>query len=274
METRPTSLQRLLIVVVAACVVLALAPFIAATRAGAATNGSITLHVQSARSVNAGRGLRAQGRPGHQVQVADQRRRHRRPRHVGQPGDRARACPPRRRAAARIRTTPTPARGPRSATPPASRRSSRRATRPTSATARRSTTCPPGKYLISVTADGFKIDGQHFTVTPGGTHAGDGRDEPDPAAADHPAATGLQRQRAGRRARTRSTPSRGCAGFTAHLTDVFGTVSTDYYGNALCTDLPAPERKRHRPDAVRRQQPADHRHDPIHRQVRQRQRPG
>ena len=27
---------------------------------------------------------------------------------------------------------------------------------------------PAGKYLISVTADGFKIDGSHFTVTPGG----------------------------------------------------------------------------------------------------------
>ena len=26
---------------------------------------------------------------------------------------------------------------------------------------------PPGKYLISVTADGFKIDGQHFTVVDG-----------------------------------------------------------------------------------------------------------
>ena len=30
--------------------------------------------------------------------------------------------------------------------------------------ARPSTASPPGKYLISVTADGFKIDGAHFTV--------------------------------------------------------------------------------------------------------------
>lgn len=27
----------------------------------------------------------------------------------------------------------------------------------------------------------------------------------------------------------------GLRGFTAHLTDVFGEVSTDYYGNPLCT---------------------------------------
>ena len=27
----------------------------------------------------------------------------------------------------------------------------------------------------------------------------------------------------------------GLSGFTAHLTDVFGDVSTDYYGNPLCT---------------------------------------
>ena len=63
----------------------------------------------------------------------------------------------------------------------------------------------------------------------------------------------------------------GLAGFTASLTDVLGTVSTDYYGNALCTVYRHAERKRHRPDAVRRQQPADHRHDPVHRQVRQQQ---
>ena len=53
---------------------------------------------------------------------------------------------------------------------------------------------PGGKYLISVTADGFKIDGQHFTVD-GGTHRVDGRAEPDPAAAGHHPDPGLQRQR-------------------------------------------------------------------------------
>ena len=69
---------------------------------------------------------------------------------------------------------------------------------------------PAGKYLISVTADNFKIDGQHFTVDrrqPAG-HRGD---EPDTVAADDPADRGLQRQRAGRRhlrGRRRGRPCR------------------------------------------------------------------
>ena len=44
----------------------------------------------------------------------------------------------------------------------------------------------------------------------------------------------------------------GLRGFTAHLTDVFGTVSVDYYGNALCTVYQHQNAQRHRPDPLRR----------------------
>ncbi|HEY3439085.1 MAG TPA: hypothetical protein VGK35_15465 [Actinotalea sp.] len=93
---------------------------------------------------------------------------------------------------------------------------------------------PSGKYLISVTADGFKIDGQHFTVTPGTTTPVTVDMNPSPLPLttlrievfnDNVPVDGTYEVDA----------ERGLAGFTAHLTDVFGDVSTDYYGNALCT---------------------------------------
>ncbi|RNM15781.1 hypothetical protein EFL26_06255 [Nocardioides pocheonensis] len=93
----------------------------------------------------------------------------------------------------------------------------------------------PGKYLISVTASGFKIGGQHFTVpTTGGTQAVDVRLDPTPL----PLST-LRIQVFNDNIPVDSTYEVGAeqplAGFTAHLTDVFGDVSVDYYGNALCT---------------------------------------
>ena len=51
----------------------------------------------------------------------------------------------------------------------ASHRSSPRATRADLSDGTALTDLPAGKYLISVTADDFKIDGKHFTVTAGGT---------------------------------------------------------------------------------------------------------
>ncbi len=108
------------------------------------------------------------------------------------------------------------------------------------------TKIPAGKYLISVLADGFKIDGQHFTVADG----------QDPFLADgttaNPAAgvtvqmnpTPLPLTTLRIQVFNDSTPvdatyevgaEDGLAGFTAHLADVFGTVGTDYYTNPLCT---------------------------------------
>ena len=92
---------------------------------------------------------------------------------------------------------------------------------------------PGGKYLISVTADGFKIDGQHFTVN---------GDSQEVIVEMNPTPLPLTTLRI--EVFNDNTPvdatyevdaEKGLAGFTAHLSDVMGTVSTDYYGNALCT---------------------------------------
>ena len=95
-------------------------------------------------------------------------------------------------------------------------------------------TLPDGKYLISVEADGYKLDGAHFTLPmadPGvvSVHA---QPQPLPLATvriqvfndtaqangefDVPAENGLQ-------------------GFVGHLNDIVGEVTTDWYGNPLCT---------------------------------------
>ena len=222
-QTRPTSLQRLLVVVVAACVVLALAPFIAATRAGAATNGSITLHVQSARSVNNGAGLRAQGRRRHEVQVADQRGRHGQPGNAGTTRGSTRASPPRRRAAVPIRTTPTRCQWPsvRNTSGYAPIVAQGDADRPRAT--RKALDDLPARQVPDL-GHRRRLQDRRQALHRDARRddAGDRRDEPDAVTADHIAAPGVQRQRAGRRARTRSTPSPGLAGFSARLTDVLG----------------------------------------------------
>ncbi|TDU83304.1 SdrD B-like protein [Kribbella voronezhensis] len=93
---------------------------------------------------------------------------------------------------------------------------------------------PAGKYLISVTADGFKIDGQHFTVSSGATTHTVVRMNPTPLPL-----TTLRIQVFNDNLPVDGTyemdAEQGLAGFSANLTDVLGLVSTDYYGNALCT---------------------------------------
>jgi hypothetical protein len=93
---------------------------------------------------------------------------------------------------------------------------------------------PAGKYLISVTADGYKIDGSHFEVT------GGQRSDVTVAMQPYPLPLGTVRLRVF----NDSIPvdgtyevgaERGLAGFTAHLADVLGEVTVDYYGNPLCT---------------------------------------
>ena len=92
---------------------------------------------------------------------------------------------------------------------------------------------PGGKYLISVTADGYKMDGAHFTVD-GGTQQVTVGMQPLPLPL-----TTLKIQVFNDNAPVDATfeadAEPGVTGFTAHLTDVFGDVSVDYYGNALCT---------------------------------------
>jgi len=93
---------------------------------------------------------------------------------------------------------------------------------------------PPGKYLISVTSDGHKIDGAHFTVAPGGSQL--------VTVSMHPTPLPLQTIRL--QVFNDNAPvdgtyeldvEQGLAGFTAVLNDVLGLVSTDYWGNPLCT---------------------------------------
>ncbi|HET7475665.1 MAG TPA: SdrD B-like domain-containing protein [Dermatophilaceae bacterium] len=93
---------------------------------------------------------------------------------------------------------------------------------------------PPGKYLVSVTADNYKIDGAHFTVAAGSTQTVHVDMQPTPL----PLVT-LKIQVFQDSVPVDATyevgAEQGLSGFTAHLSDVFGAVSTDYYGNALCT---------------------------------------
>ena len=94
---------------------------------------------------------------------------------------------------------------------------------------------PVGRYLISVMADGFKIDGQHFTVADGQTATPvivEMNPTPLPL-------TTLRIQVFNDNMPVDATyevdAEQGLADFTAHLSDVFGPASVDYYGNAICT---------------------------------------
>jgi hypothetical protein len=92
---------------------------------------------------------------------------------------------------------------------------------------------PNGKYLISVTADGYKIDGQHFVVAGAPANV---------TVTMQPYPLPLSTIRV--RVFQDNMPvdgtyeigaESGLSGFTAHLADVLGEVTTDYYGNPLCT---------------------------------------
>jgi len=100
---------------------------------------------------------------------------------------------------------------------------------------------PAGRYLVSVLADGFKIDGAHFTVPIVDT-------DNDPSNAnvtvqmqpyDLPDAT-IQAEVFEDNAPTNSAPDvpaeRGIAGFKAHIADYIDEVTTDVYGDPLCGD--------------------------------------
>ena len=132
------------------------------------------------------------------------------------------ACPRAPKVAAPTPTSRTPARGPRSATPPVAPIVAQ-GDQATSTRTEALSGLEPGKYLISVTAKASRSTAQHFTVT---------RAPPAVAVAMNP--TPLPLAPSGSRCSTttsrstpptRRTPSAGLAGFTAHLTDVFGEVS-------------------------------------------------
>jgi len=93
---------------------------------------------------------------------------------------------------------------------------------------------PDGKYLISVIADGYKLDGTHFSIPmedPGLVRV---ELQPTPL----PDAT-IRSRIFEDNAPTNSAPDEpaehGLAGFTGHIIDYIGEVTTDVYGNPLCT---------------------------------------
>lgn len=93
----------------------------------------------------------------------------------------------------------------------------------------------PGRYLVSVTANGYKIDGAHFTVD---GNAGPSRVTVEMQPYPLPLATVRLRvfsDTAPVDGTYELGAERGLAGFRAQLSDVLGQVTTDYYGNPLCT---------------------------------------
>jgi hypothetical protein len=91
---------------------------------------------------------------------------------------------------------------------------------------------PAGRYLISVLADNFKIDGAHFSV-PSETGSVTVYMQPY----DLPDAT-IQAAVFEDMAPTNSAPDlpaeRGLAGFVGHISDYLDEVTTDLYGDPLC----------------------------------------
>jgi hypothetical protein len=93
---------------------------------------------------------------------------------------------------------------------------------------------PDGDYLISVTADGFKMDGKHFTLPLADPGLLTVTMNPDP----HPLATVLIQVFADTMTNGQFDPQSetGLAGFVGHIDDVLGEVTTDWFGNPLCAE--------------------------------------
>jgi uncharacterized repeat protein (TIGR01451 family) len=92
---------------------------------------------------------------------------------------------------------------------------------------------PDGRYLISVLADGYKIDGAHFTIPFTASNLVTVQMQPY----DLPDGT-IQAAVFEDMAPTNSAPDvpgeRGIAGFAGHITDYIDEVTTNVYGDPLC----------------------------------------
>ncbi len=93
---------------------------------------------------------------------------------------------------------------------------------------------PDGRYLISVLADGYKLDGAHFTVPLADPGLVTVELQPFPL----PDAT-IRAFVFEDISPTNSAPDvpveQGLPGFVGHIVDYLGEVTTDVYGNPLCT---------------------------------------
>ena len=93
---------------------------------------------------------------------------------------------------------------------------------------------PNGKYLISILADGYKIDGAHFTIPLQAPGLVEVPVQPFPL----PLGT-VQLQVFEDIGQTNGQfdipDEHGLAGFQGHLSDVLGEVTNDWFGNPICT---------------------------------------
>ncbi len=103
-----------------------------------------------------------------------------------------------------------------------------------------SITLPDGKYLISVIAEGFKIDGQWFELPMEESAEGSGAALVEVGMQPFPLPSATARVRVFEDiSPTNSAPDVpgefGLAGFVGHVADWGGEISTDIFGNPLCT---------------------------------------
>ena len=98
---------------------------------------------------------------------------------------------------------------------------------------------PDGDYLITVLADNYKIDGTHFTVpldedaTVGGKGLVEVGVQPNPLPDSTLRAQVFLDEASTNGAIDNGEP--GLAGFQGHVNDTLGEVTTDVFGNPLCT---------------------------------------
>ena len=102
-------------------------------------------------------------------------------------------------------------------------------------------TLPPGKYLISVQGDGFKVDGEHFTVpmdVPGLVTVA-AHPLPLPTSSMVIQVFNDNSMTNGQFDAPVEQPGPGptsMAGFRVSLNDIAGEITTDLFGNPLCTE--------------------------------------
>ena len=96
---------------------------------------------------------------------------------------------------------------------------------------------PVGKYLVSVEADGYKVDGEHFTIPDDdGVVTVQVHPEPLPTAS---MTIKVFNDNAMTNGQWDGAQEVGLAGFRASINDVLGEVTTDMFGNPLCTEYDA-----------------------------------
>jgi len=94
---------------------------------------------------------------------------------------------------------------------------------------------PDGRYLISVLADGYKLDGAHFTMPlpDSGLVTVELQPQPLPTATIH---AFIFEDISPTNGAPDVPVENGLPGFVGHIVDYLGEVTTDVFGNPLCTE--------------------------------------